>query len=76
MLDISSLAISRNLMYEIHLRCRRDCAEIAQLPLGCLQVQPGDGARAAHHGGIGNGRACSVRFDKVAEYGGDWRMGV
>ena len=44
---------------EIHLRCRRDCAEIVQLPLGCLQVQLSDGARATHHGGIGNGRVCS-----------------
>ena len=49
-------------MCEIHLRCRRDCAEIAQLPLGCLQVQPGDGARTAHHGSIKNG---GVRSDST-----------
>ena len=37
----------------------RDCAEIAHPHPGHLEALPSGGARAACHGGIGNGRVCS-----------------
>ena len=37
----------------------RDCAEIAHPHPGHLEALPSSGARAACHGGIGNGRVCS-----------------